>query len=166
GLALPVSFPAAVGWSQAGATYRFDAPFSASGTATFHVYAPVEGLSARFQFNDPWIEPIGLRPLQPGWNEVGYDIETDFANPVGRVNEILLFVVAQNLPEAVDTTIYFDDVSFTPGAPFDPEPPSGDIGFDFEDGVAGWFAPDWLESNAGAPVQDATQVFSGAASMG
>src|SRR5690606_31603571 len=69
-LALPVSFPAAVGWSQAGAPYRFDAPFSASGTATFHVYAPVEGLSARFQFNDPWIEPIGLRPLQPGWNEV------------------------------------------------------------------------------------------------
>src|SRR5690606_454761 len=58
-LALPVSFPAGVDWAQAGATYRFDAPFSASGTARFHVYAPVEGLSARFQFNDPWTEPIG-----------------------------------------------------------------------------------------------------------
>src|SRR5690606_31720155 len=71
-LALPVSFPAAVGWSQAGATYRFDAPFSASGTATFHVFAPVEGLSARFQVYDPWTEPLGLLELHPVWHAIVY----------------------------------------------------------------------------------------------
>lgn len=164
-LALPVSFPAEVDWSQAGVTYRFDAPFSATGTARFHVYAPVAGLAARFQFNDPWTEPIGLRTLEPGWNEVVYDLDADFAFPVGRVHEILLFVVARNLPEAVAATLYFDDVSFTPGEPVAPPPPAGGLGFDFEDGVDGWLAPDWLESNAGAPVQDDTQVFEGAFSL-
>jgi mannan endo-1,4-beta-mannosidase len=166
-LAVAVSYPAATGWSQTGANYRLPEPFSATGTASFQVYAPVAGLSARFQFNDPWTEPTGLRPLAVGWNTVTYDIGADFAAPVGRVNEILLFVVAQNLPEAFTGTVYFDDVSFTAGLPVDPEPepPSGGISFDFEDGVAGWTAPTWLESNAGNPVQDTTQVRSGASSM-
>jgi hypothetical protein len=146
-LALPVSYPAGSGWAQSGAGFRFDTPFSASGLARFHVYAPADGLSARFQFNDPWTEPTSLRPLSPGWNEVVYDIDADFAFPVTEVNEILLFVVAQNLPATVDDTVYFDDVSFTSGEPGEPEPPDGDLAFDFEDGVTGWFTPDWLAAN-------------------
>jgi hypothetical protein len=146
-LALPVNYQAGVGWTQSGATFRFDQQFSASGTATFRVYAPVAGLSARFQFNDPWTEPTGLRPLNPGWNEIVYTIAADFPQPVGRVHEILLFVVAQNLPEAFEGTVFFDDVALTSGEPIDPPPPSDDIVFDFEDGVTGWFAPDWLASN-------------------
>jgi mannan endo-1,4-beta-mannosidase len=164
-LAVPVSYPAATGWSQSGAVYRFAEPFSATGTATFQVYAPVAGLSTRFQFNDPWTEPTSLRSLEVGWNEVVYDIGADFAFPVGRVQEIILFVVAQNLPEAADGTLFFDDVAFTAGDPVDQSPPTEEIGFDFEAGVDGWSAPDWLESNAGAPFQDDTQVGGGSFSM-
>jgi mannan endo-1,4-beta-mannosidase len=164
-LAVPVSYPAGVSWAQSGANYRLEQPFSASGTATFQVYAPVAGLSARFQFNDPWTEPIGLRALNPGWNEIVYDIDADFAAPVTRVHEILLFVVAQNLPESFEGIVYFDDVGFTSGEPSDPPPPSEDIAFDFEDGVDGWFAPDWLSANAGQPFQDGSQAASGESSL-
>jgi mannan endo-1,4-beta-mannosidase len=164
-LALPVSFPAGVGWAQAGAVHRFDQPFSASGTATFRVYAPVAGLSARFQFNDPWTEPVRLQPLQVGWNEVGYDIDADFAAPVSRVHEIILFVVAQNLPETFEGPVFFDDVAFTAGEPQDPPAPDEEIGFDFEDGVTGWTAPDWLGSNAGTPFQDDAQAHGGGSSL-
>jgi cellulose binding protein with CBM2 domain/cellulase (glycosyl hydrolase family 5) len=166
-LALPVNYQAGVGWTQSGATFRFDQQFSASGTATFRVYAPVAGLSARFQFNDPWTEPSGLRALSPGWNEIVYTIAADFPQPVTRVHEILLFVVAQNLPETFQGNVFFDDVAFTSGEPSDPPPPSEDIAFDFEDGVTGWFAPDWLASNdLDEPItQDDTQAASGQFSL-
>ena len=70
-------------------------------------------------------------------------------------------MVARNLPKAVAATLYFDDVSFTPGEPVAPPPPPATSGR-LRGRGGRRFAPDWLESNAGARVQGDTQVFEGA----
>ncbi|HWM04583.1 MAG TPA: hypothetical protein VNP92_19780, partial [Actinophytocola sp.] len=165
-MALPVVYEAGSGWEQSGAVYRFpDAPVDISGyvAVSFHVYAPVPGLSARFQFNDPWTEPAtGIRPLDIGWNQLTYDISptsADFPGGIGTANEIILFVVGQNLASTYEGNVWFDDVAFIRAA----EP----ITFDFEDGVDGWFAPDWLSANRlDVPItQDGSQAASGEFSL-
>src|SRR5690606_37560491 len=164
-MGLPVRYEAGSGWEQSGAVYRFPDPpadISAYVAVSFRVYAPVAGLSARFQFNDPWTEPTSMRSLEPGWNRVTYDISptsADFPGGADEANEIILFVVAQNLPETYDGLVWFDDVEFVKSA----EP----ITFDFEDGVDGWFAPEWLSANnLDQPItQDGTQAASGESSL-
>lgn len=120
-LALPVRYPAGSGFEQAGAVYRFpDAPVSLLGyeSVRFNVYAPVAGLSADLVFNDPWNPPTGLRPLQPGWNELTFDTtpaSEDWPGGVTSVNEFVIRVVAQNLPETYDGPIWIDLIQFLPG---------------------------------------------------
>jgi mannan endo-1,4-beta-mannosidase len=120
-LALPVRYAAGSGWEQSGAVYRFpDAPADISGYAavSFHVYAPVAGLSADLVFNDPWNPPTSLRPLAPGWNELTFDLtpaSPDWPGGVPSVNELIVRVVAQNLTETYEGPVWIDLVQFLRG---------------------------------------------------
>lgn len=120
-LALPVSFPAGSGFEQAGAVFRFpDAPVSLVGyeAVTLHVYAPVDGLSADLIFNDPWNPPTGWRSLEPGWNELTFDIgpaSADWPGGVPSANEFIVRVVAQSLPETYEDPVWIDLIQFEPG---------------------------------------------------
>jgi hypothetical protein len=75
-LSLPVRMTSG-GFDQAGADRVLDnkpVDLSDYRAIAVDVYAPVANLFGDVVFNDPWHPPVDVKPLQPGWNRLTFDI--------------------------------------------------------------------------------------------
>lgn len=120
-LALPVSFTNG-GWDQSGADKVINnnnpVDLTIYSAVSYDVYVPVPNVWSDIVFNNPWLQPSNIKPLQVGWNTVTFDISPtsqDFPNAgsyFSTTREFILRAIGRGA--TYNGLIYFDNVRFIP----------------------------------------------------
>ncbi len=119
-LALPVSFTNG-GWDQADVdeVMNDNNPVDLtiySAMSYDDIYVPVPNVWSDIVFNNPWLQPSNVKPLQVGWNTVTFDISptsqdfSDAGSYFSTAKEFILRMIGRGA--SYNGPIYFDNVRF------------------------------------------------------